>query len=767
MRYGLLAYPGLVVSAIALLLAATAPGLGKLDFRSDYRVFFGEDNPQLREFESMQRIFAKSDNVAIIVAPGNGNVFTPGNLALLKAVSDAAWQTPYSTRVDSITNFQHTEADGDDLQVRDLLADSGLPPTTQADRIRRIALNEPLLKGRLVSPRGHVAVINITIQLPEINKSREVEEVVSSVRKLVARFENEYADVDFFLSGIVMLNNSLSEESRADIQTLIPLMLAVILLVLTLALRSTVAMLATFSVVIASWLITLGLAGYLGYFLSAATVNVPMIVMTLAVADCVHIITGVQQALARGQSRRDAIGDSLTHNLSPVLLTTATTVFGFLTFNFSDVPPFRDLGNLVALGVIIAYILSLTLLPALLCLLPLRARPSRGDNRMEHLAEWVLVHRNRLLPGILLFSLACVALLPQNRLNDVAVRYFDERVPFRQAADFMEENLSGYVFIDFQFDSGVPSGLTRSDALQQLDAFSDWLREQPEVAHVSTLSDTLKRLNMNMHGDRPVEYRLPRNSELAAQYLLLYELSLPYGLDLTNSVNIDKSATRITVTFSNIGSNQLVDFETRARRWIQDNAPDITLTAASPNLMFAHISERNMFSMVMGTLCALLLIALLLMVPLRSWRLGLAALTAMLVPAAIGFGLWAIYEGEINLGLSVVASMTIGIVVDDAVHFLVKYRRARRSGSSSEDAIRYSFSSVGPALITTTAVLASGFLVLTASSFRINANMGLLTAMIVLAALLIDLLMLPPLLTHLDKARGVIDHAAEKKIQTA
>ncbi|MEF1172578.1 efflux RND transporter permease subunit, partial [Vibrio sinaloensis] len=277
-------------------------------------------------------------------------------------------------------------------------------------------------------------------------------------------------------------------------------------------------------------------------------------------------------------------------------------------------------------------------------------------------------------------------------------------------------------------------------------------RVQPEADHVATLSDVYKRLNKNMHGDEESYYALPLDRELAAQYLLLYEMSLPYGLDLNNQVNVDKSSIRMVLTVDNIGSVELVELENRIYAWFAQHAPQYEVVASSPSLMFAHIGETNMASMLSTLPVTLILISALMIFALRSLRLGLISVVPNMAPAIIGFGLWALISGEINLGLSVVVTLTLGIVVDDSVHFLSKYQRARLQGQSAEQAVRYAFHTVGRALWITTVVLVAGFAVLAMSSFRLNADMGLLSALVIFIALIVDFIFLPALLMQFDTA---------------
>jgi predicted RND superfamily exporter protein len=258
-----------------------------------------------------------------------------------------------------------------------------------------------------------------------------------------------------------------------------------------------------------------------------------------------------------------------------------------------------------------------------------------------------------------------------------------------------------------------------------------------------------------MHGDDPSLHKLPDSQEMSAQYLLLYEMSLPYGLDLNNQLNVDKSSSRIVATFKNMTSNELVILEEQIIAWFDVNAAMYEADIASPSLMFAHIGQRNISSMLLASSIALVLISILLGFALKSWRYGAVSLLPNLVPAAIGFGLWGIFQGQVGLGLSVVIGMTLGIVVDDTVHFLSKYLHARREkGADAKAAVHYAFDNVGRALWITTFVLGAGFTVLAQSSFRMNAEMGMLTAMTIIIALVVDFLFLPPLLMAIDKKKS-------------
>ncbi|HIF5825305.1 TPA: efflux RND transporter permease subunit [Vibrio parahaemolyticus] len=748
-KYSLL----VLLATIFLIIVATIGGKN-LYFRGDYDIFFDGTNKQLLAFDEIQTTFAKTDNLAIVIAPEDGDIFTPQTLSLIQKITVDAWQVPYSIRVDSIANYQHTEAFDDDLLVEDLLYSEYELTPERISKVKSIALSEPVLKSALVSEKGDVTVVNITVQLPEMDKTAEVEEVVSSINAMIDRYQRAYPDVTFHKAGIIAMNHAFMTAAQDDSSTLVPTMLVVILVFLTIMLRSILSVIATLIVIIGSVMATMGISGWAGMFLSTATVNVPTLIMTLAVADCVHVIATMRQSMKNGFTKVQSIERSIALNFVPILITSVTTAIGFLMMNMSDSPVLRDFGNLSALGVMVACLLSVTLLPALLKLLPIHVKMETSQDQkhvMDRLGDFVVSQRRALLPLSVAVIVVCASLIPLNKVNDESVEYFGQRNEFRQAADFMEERISGMTNISIAIKTNESQGIAAPDFLNTIGEFSSWLRDQPETDHVATLADVYKRLNKNMHGDDEAYYSLPQERELAAQYLLLYEMSLPYGLDLNNQINVDKSSIKMVLTVANLGSVELVDLENRIYQWFAEHAPQYQVVASSPSLMFAHIGETNMASMLSTLPITLVLISALLIFALRSVRLGLISLMPNIAPAVIGFGLWALISGEINLGLSVVVTLTLGIVVDDAVHFLSKYQRARREGQTAEQAVRYAFHTVGRALWITTVVLVAGFSVLAMSSFRLNADMGQLSAIVIFIALVVDFLFLPTLLMLFDK----------------
>ncbi|NER12208.1 MMPL family transporter [Leptobacterium flavescens] len=737
-----------------IVLAFGLASKGKMEFDGDYHVFFSKSNPELEAFDALQEKYTKDDNVLIVLSPKNKNIFTKENLIAIEELTAESWNTPYSSRVDAITNFQHTSAEGDDLYVDDLSYESHLKTDEEIQEIKRKALKEPLLVDRLLSKDGSVTAINITVRLPGEDSAVEIPEVTAFTRNMISQFREKHPDFDIHTSGLVPLNTAFFEYSQKDFM-LTGIMIIIVILTTLILTRSIFSTISTLLVVLFSLISAVGFLGITGIKLTPPSAVFPTMILTLAVADSIHIlITMLQKMRKEGLSKKEALVESMRLNFMPVLITSLTTVIGFLTMNFGDVPPFWDLGNITAFGMAMAFLYSTTTLPALMAIFPVRTKQrvvkAGSENRGLYTRLGAYVAENPVKLSII--SLLIIGLMAftatKNRFNDEFVNYFDETVKFRTDTDYISENLTGIYNVEFSVGAGESGGINNPEYLRKLNEFEDWLNEQPEVIHVNAFSEVARRVNRSMHGDDEAYYQVPGNREEAAQYLLLYELSLPFGLDLNNQINVDKSETRLTVTIENVDSASMIAFSKRAENWLKQNTPEyMHAIGVSPTLMFSKLGFRQADSMFKGNIIALILISLVLMLALRNFKLGLLSIIPNVTPVLVGFGLWALYKAQINTGMVIVFGMTLGIIVDDTVHFMSKFLRAQREyGYDARQAVVYAFETVGKALVTTTIVLIVGFAVLAQSHFALNSYMAQITLIIISSALIIDFILLPSLL---------------------
>ena len=725
-------------------------GAKNLAFSTNYRVFFSESNPELKAFESFQSTYTKNDNVLFVVKKNKpGNVFNDSDLTAIKEITERAWQIPYVIRVDSITNFQHTSAVGDDLIVEDLVEGQNKNEVYYKSRME-IALNEPLLLNQSISKDAKITAVNAVLQFAE-KDLMEVPEAINYALGIEKDIEEKFPDLEVYVSGVAALNNAFAEAGMKDAGTITPIMFLMIFIMVGLIIRAWSPTIAVLILIILSTIVGMGIGGYAGIELTPISMAAPTVILTLAVADAIHIYITLKSLMQEGMEKREAIIESLKINFLPVTITSATTIVGFLALNFSDSPPYWHLGNITAIGIGAAWFFSITLLPVIINILPYKAKlgseEAKDKSIMLKLANFVIENHRKVLVGTSTVTLIIICFIPTINFDDQWVEYFDESVKFRTDSDFVLDNFGVYP-IEYSVPAKSEGGISEPEYLQNIEKFILYLRDIENVAHVYSISDIMKRLNKNMHGDEQSYYKIPEERDLSAQYLLLYELSLPYGLDLNDRINIDKSASRVTVTFGRLTTSELKDFLIKTDEWMETNLPSYMQTKPTgASVMFTYITERNVDSMITGTMIAIFAIALMMVVALRSLKLGLLSLIPNGLPILTTFGAWAILVGDVGFSVATVASISLGIVVDDTVHFLSKYVRAREDRQLSvEDSIRYAFDNVGMAIVINTFILAVGFGVLTSSTFKLNVDMGLMTILAIIFAILLDFLLLPAIL---------------------
>jgi uncharacterized protein len=743
--------PWRVLLGALLVVAALSAGMAKLTFRSDSRVFFADDNPDLIALDQFEATYGRDDTLVFVVSAREGDLFTAKRLAAINGLTDAAWALPNVKRVNSVTNFQRAQAIGDDIEIDQLARSGDSISDTEARRLKAEALQEPMLVGRLLARDARLGLVAVNFRFDPETVSDQTITAMDAGKKLMDEFSKRYPDLDVGLSGSIALDNAFVEASTFDSSVLLPTMVVVLLLIIVFVLRSAASALATMCVITLGTLSALGTAALLGVPLSSPSVVAPNIILTIACCDCIHLCSGMMRLRREGLSRRDAVKHVLIECWWPVTLTTITTSIGFLSLVFSAVPPFAHLGIIVALGSVLTWALTISFLPALLCLLPWKAAAKAlpAETLSIRVAAVVMKRPRQVLVAVLAGAVTLSAFAFTNRLDDRYVRYFDESYAFRQATDRLNHELGGFYIMEYSLDSGETDGIARTDYLQQADRFAQWLREQSGVTHVHGLPDIMKSVNRAMNGGAQAQYRLPESRDVAAQYLALYEMSLPFGSDLKNQLTADKRSSRLSVSLNDMSTAGMAELQARAQAWAERNTPLIAASARSTgtSLLFAHIGNRNIQEMLKGVFSGVLVVWLIFLIAFRSIGLSIIGTIANFVPSLVTLGVWALVNGEVGMAVATVASVTFGVVVDDTIHMLTTYSRLRRDeGLSAHAAVRSTFEIVGPGMVAMTLALSSGFACLAFSGFQINAWMGLMASVTILIAVLFDLLFIPSIL---------------------
>jgi predicted RND superfamily exporter protein len=738
----------IVVLFSVLLTFAIGAGLMRLQFSSDYKDFFAADNPKLAAFEALQDKFVRSNNVYIAVESHNGNIFTAEGLKLLSQMTANLWKLPYVIRVDSVTNYQFLTAKRDDIIISDLMTTDEEINDLYAFQLYQKALLEKGLNRYLVGENQALTGINVSLADAVTSDDGKVE-FMQALNALLAAFSGD--EVKTYITGSVAIDHGFDIAAQQDVETLYSIVYLMVLVLSWFLTRSFAAVSGILLVVSFSWLISLGVAGWLGIKLTAISVSAPTVLMTLAVAQSMHIIFSIQKNRAHGMEINASVQYAMESNILPLFLVFLSTASGFLAIMTSEVPPLQDLGFILACGVFTVFLLVIIFLPAFLSYFSLQAKSYtlKSERSMGELGYFVSRHAGKLVTIGVIIALGMLVPLADNVINDNFVEYFDSNNRIRKDSEYINQHLTGIHHIYFELESNEKGGVFTQDYLSHLDDLTNWLNRQPEVRHVTSYTDIVKRLNRASYGDLDEAYRLPDNTEIASQLHLLYEMSLPLGLTTNNIVDIDQKSTRLSIVLDNLSSAEMLSLENRIIDWHEQKGISVTLhPGTGPSMMFADIGQRNSESLIMSTLLALLMVSAVLMIALRNIKLSLVSLIPNLVPPILAFGFWGLYDGEVGLAISIVAVMTFGIIVDDTIYILTRFKQNMHR-ATFDDALSYTYRQVGKPITNTTVILTCGFLVLVFSNFRLNQGMGMLTALVIFLALLWDLFVLPGLMKKL------------------
>ena len=747
-------YRPLCIIISLLILAGLAQGLSKINFNPDINAFFPENDTLTTSHLSIEDTYSSMDNAVIGIGVKEGTVFTNEVLSLIEDLTERAWKTPHSLRVDSLSNYSYVSADGDDLYIEPFLEGSSTYDLKTLKEKELIIEEEELAYGAIISKDKKTSLINIVFDPPRKDIEAEYQESLNYVLGFLEEARKNHPEVDLIISGIVYMEYQSPMLLKAQMPKLMPTAILVILLTLFLLLRSLVAVAGSFLVILMSVVSAMGSIGFMSGDIAQPFIMVPILIATLAVADCVHLFTLYFQNLDSSRKSKEAMLESLKLNLQPLFLTSLTTAIGFLSLNLAPVEPLRGIGNGVAVGVFLAFIFTVLLLAPIVSYF--NVKQSKNINFQKNIArklgKFSIKNYKRLLVIVPVISCFLMAFIPLNKTNDNPLEFYSERYT-TSAADskWISQRIGGTFPVSYELNSqGIVSD---PEFLREVDKFSEWLASNKEVLHISSLSKIMKNLNKTLHGKQEEWNIIPTEPDLSAQYLFFYEMSLPYGLDLTNSISQNKESIKLVASLKELGSLEYREFAKRVENYASQNMPeDMVSIGTGTRPIFAFMSNMLITQLIYALGIGIVLITATIILFFRSLRYGMLTSVTNLLPIGVAFGIWAIVSGEISMLVGIGMGTTLGIIVDFTVHFLSKYLHARRQKNlSAEEAVEYAFETVGFALIITSFSLILGFLVLLQAFFIPIHGFVLFSSIAFLSALIIDLLLFPALLITWDK----------------
>lgn len=753
----LIKYRYLSIGLVLIVVCILATGLTKLTFNPDLETYFPEGHPAVIRYNEIDDMFIPTDNLIIAVHSNEGTLFNGDSLKVIEELTRKSWTIPYSVRVDSLTNYSYVKSVNDDLIVEPFIEEAEKKSIEFIEKRKDLVAGEDIIYKSLISEDKKTSVVSIIVDPPGPNKEDQNSELINYILGFIEPIKESNENLDIRLLGNPYLDYISPRIVKAEMPVVMPLMLLLIFLIVFLMIRSYVAVLATFVVILMSLIATFGSIGILGNPLNQMVTTIPILIITLALADCIHLFSIYFQNRVKGISSKESMEKSLEMNIQPLFLTTISTCIGFLCLNFIEVAPLRDFGNAVAIGIGFAFIFTIFFIAPIVSFFEVKtaSKVTKQTRFSTSVGSFILKNGNKLIFSITSISFLILLCIPMNELDENPTQMYAEGfTSFSSDTLWLDEKLSVTFPVNF-LATNEEGQVSDPDFLKILDKFSVWLEEREQVNHVTSLANNMKNLNKSMHGDDPEWKKIPENADLSAQYLFFYEMSLPMGLDLNSSISQDRKSTKISATLKDMSANEFKEFNNEVLGYLQQNNLENMISEPSSfRVIFTYMVEAIVNSLLYGLFIGILLITLIIGLFFRSYLLPALSIFPNILPIGMGFGLWGLFVGDVGFMVAVGMGSTLGVIVDFTVHFLSKYELARKEFKKSvEESVIYSFETVGFALIIMTVVLALGFSVLNLVTFIPIQDFAKFSVICFIGGLIINFLFLPNLLMKFDKRK--------------
>lgn len=744
----------LAIAIFVLSVLATGE-LATLRIDSSNEHFFVEGDSYLALMRKFERIFQNDDFVYVLVESDD---FFQADIIdrFWQLADDLEANVPYVADATWLGNAEFVEGREDEVDIYELLDE--VPRTPQAlARFRDLAYREPLYLNNLISKDGHVAGLLLEMQAYPEDRVDPRKDVAPAVAAVLAK--PEYRGLSLHAIGGPIMDYEIDHLTGEQAGLMMGLCVVVQLAVLFWVGRGIRGIVVPLTVVNLAVLWTFGAIGLYGFVLNLFVIVVPLVLLCVGIGDSMHLIAAFHDHHDAGMTRSEAIVEALGRVGLPCLLTSVTTAAGFLSFLSANIKPFREMGVYSATGCMLALFLTYVLVPLFYVWgrEPRRAAERRtatraGDrfDRALALVHRIVVDRPRTV--ILVFvTLTVVGLagVPRVHVESSTIKLFAKRVPLRQSYDWVDAHMGGSMSIEIMLDTHRESGVLDPAFLDKLDRFEKFIKEQTLTNTTSSVLDILRQMRRGFHENRPEFYTIPPTREEAAQYLLLYEMS--GGSNKEKLVTYGYEIARLTVRTRAVDSadvRSFVDTVGRRAEEIFGDSAAVEFTGMMPwvKVMNDRVSRGQRASF----LTAAVVIGLIMMVVLRSVKLGLISMIPNVFPVLMVLGLMGFAGVYMDMGVMSISAIIIGVAVDDTIHFFVRFRREFEAHGRYGDALRTTLATVGRPIVFTTLTLSLGFAVLAFSAVTGMVKFGLLAGYAFAWALLADLFFSPALLVVLQ-----------------
>ena len=740
--------------AVVALLVTIIGGWGVQFTRFDgtNESLFAEADEYKAEVDQARVDFPSSAPRLTMTFEVDGDIFNLRTLTAIDELTRRYIEIDSAIALSSILTYRVSEADKEILGRSYLFPD--LDDITEADlqQIKTIALNdEDLTQARLTSA-GNVTLATISYSVSEDTSEARLA-VAESAVVLRDSLRQQYPDIRIYLVGGPMFERDSNLAREKDNKVLLPLVVIAGVLLLWFCLGSLLSSIALAVVALTTIIVTVGTHALLDIPLNQISRLGPAVAGIVAFADGIHVLSVYAQKILRGTDQKQALIESININFRPIALATVTTTMGFLSLNLSSAPAIYGFGNIVAIGVIWAFFFTVFLLPAMILLIPARsiAKPLGVSGFIEGVLRLVARREKTLFWGFLGLIAVTLFMLPLNKLDNDPFDFIDEGSDLSVVVEIQQREFENDRGLAFVVRSNEYYGITNRDFLDKVDDIATQLEADPQISWVSTYTDYLKLRNKAANDDDEAYEVIPEDQLTVIDYLVGYQLVAEIDPNLGQIFNKDYSAIYLYVATSELSDEEILQLANKIDVLAENYASEsFQVTHANNTILGARLNQIISTELFTGFSLSLVMITLTMMIGLRSLRYGLLSIAPNVFPITIVFGLWGLIEGNLSPYVLMLLAVSIGLVVDDSVHVLSKYKTARDSGKSPGESIEESISLAGSAITITTLWMSVGIALMGFSSTTIFQNLTSIITPIIVVALFLDLLFLPSLLTRFD-----------------
>ena len=744
----ILAHPKSVLFGLTILLFLSI--FPASNIRTDFNLegFYPDEDPVIADYEKLEEEFGRDDN-SIIIGFKTDSLFTEKVLLDLKSITAQLEEIDYLVEVLSILDAQEIKSEDGQLTF-DHYFDLENTSIESLSKTKENITLDPFLNGSLINRSGDATAIVLRINEEE-NTFFNRNYIIDSINEVLNEYRSDY---EFHTSGIPYFRNQYVNLLNGEIVMYIAISSILIILLLWYIYRTIWGVLFPMVIVWSTLLLTVAIIQLTGGYLEIMSSTIAPILLCVGVADAIHMISKYDDARESGFSKHNSIIEMLKTLGSATFLTSLTTAIGFATLFSSTVMPMRRFGIYTAVGVLLAYVVTIFFLPVILSRLKSkRIFDEKSGSFYPLLQKWLnkVAGLNRLnYKKVVIFGFFITIIFSMGITKiDVNGKVFDdvgEDTELMQDSQFFSDQIAPQFPMEFLINTGEPDGALSADLLQRVSQFEKKLLEYPEIHRVvgfHTLMGEVHRVLTDGERNEELDFPLPDSDQAIAQYTLLMEIN--EADELYNLVDFDYRKLRITAQTEDAGSKRINEIRDEFRSEMKKLFPDEEVIVTGTTILSADLTDKIVYSLAWSIMLAIFAITLIMATLFKSFKMALIALVPNLIPLVIVGGVMGFAGVDIKPSTAVIFTIALGIAVDDSIHFLARFRIEYLKSKAMLPSLTATTVRTGRAIIVTSLILIAGFGTLITSAFTSTAMMGILVCTTIFGALLADLFVLPSL----------------------